>query len=78
MRLYDYQSGSIRLDDHEITDYSLENYRSLFGVVFQDTTLFNDSIRHNLSYVRDDITEKDIIHACKEAHLDEFLSGLPD
>ena len=46
--------------------------------MFQDTTLFNDSVRHNLSYVRDDITEKDIIRACKEAHLDEFLSGLPD
>lgn len=78
LRLYDYSDGSIRLDDHEITDYSLENYRSLFGVVFQDTTLFNDSVRHNLSYVRDDITEKDIIRACKEAHLDEFLSGLPE
>ena len=78
LRLYDYSDGSIKLDDHEITDYALENYRSLFGVVFQDTTLFNDSVRHNLSYVRDDITEKDIIRACKEAHLDEFLSGLPD
>lgn len=78
LRLYDYQSGSIKLDDHEITDYSLEGYRSLFGVVFQDTTLFNDTIRHNLEYVRNDITEKDIMRACKEAYLDEFLAGLPE
>ena len=55
----------------------MESYRSLFGAVFQDTTLFNDTIRHNLSYVRDGITDEDIKKACHEANLDDFLERLP-
>lgn len=78
LRFYDGYSGEIRLDGRSISEYTLESYRGLFGAVFQDTTLFNDTIRHNLSYVRDGVSDRDIERACHEANLDDFLSRLPE
>jgi ABC-type multidrug transport system fused ATPase/permease subunit len=78
MRFYEPTGGSIRIDGTDIYDFSLESYRNKFAAVFQDTTLFNETIRHNLEYVRDDITDKELKKACKEANILEFIESLPE
>ncbi len=77
MRFYDYTHGSIIIDGKNIESLTLESYRQKFASVFQDTTLFNESIRHNLEYVRDGITEKELHKACKEANILDFIESLP-
>ena len=52
-RFYEPTAGSIEIDGTDIRDFTLESYRTKLAAVFQDTTLFNDTIRHNLEYVRD-------------------------
>ena len=66
------------MDNRDIYEYTLESYRSKFAAVFQDTTLFNETIRHNLEYVRDGITEKNLKKACKDANILEFIESLPN
>ncbi len=78
MRFYEPSSGHIRIDDIDIYNFTLESYRSNFAAVFQDTTLFNETIRHNLEYVRDNITDKQLKKACKEANILEFIESLPE
>lgn len=78
MRFYNYTDGSIEIDGKKIDEFTLESYRQRFASVFQDTTLFNESIRHNLEYVRDGITDKDLKKACKEANILDFIESLPD
>ncbi len=78
MRFYEPSSGEILMDGVDIYDYSLESYRQKFAAVFQDTTLFNETIKHNLEYIRDNITEKDLISACKKANIYDFIDSLPD
>lgn len=75
-RFYDPISGSIRIDGTDIRDFTLESYRSHLAAVFQDTTLFNDTIRHNLEYVRDGVTFEQIREACRKANILEFIEGL--
>jgi ABC-type multidrug transport system fused ATPase/permease subunit len=77
LRFYDTKDGGITIDGTEISDFTLESYRAQIGTVFQDTTLFNSTIRHNLEYVRDDITEAEIRKACKNANILEFIDSLP-
>jgi ABC-type multidrug transport system fused ATPase/permease subunit len=78
MRFYEPSSGNILINDKNIYEYSLESYRMKFAAVFQDTTLFNETIRHNLEYVRDNITNADIRKACQEANILEFIESLPE
>jgi len=78
MRFYEPSSGNIFIDGTDIYDFTLESYRQKFAAVFQDTTLFNDSIRHNLEYVRNNITEKDLRKACKEANILDFIESLSE
>ena len=78
MRFYEPSSGQIFIDDTNIYDFTLESYRQKFAAVFQDTTLFNESIRHNLEYVRDNITVKELKKACKEANILKFIESLPE
>lgn len=78
MRFYEPKSGTIRIDGTDIYDYTLDSYRQKFAAVFQDTTLFNETLRHNLEYVRDGITESDLKKACKEANILEFIESLPE
>ena len=78
MRFYNYSSWTIKINNVDIYDYPLNEYRSRFAAVFQDTTLFNDSIRHNLEYVRDGITQHDLEKACKEANILDFIESLPE
>ncbi|MFZ2256144.1 MAG: ATP-binding cassette domain-containing protein [Patescibacteria group bacterium] len=78
MRFYEPTSGKILIDGTDIYNYTLTSYRQKFAAVFQDTTLFNETIRHNLEYVRDGITEKELKKACKEANILEFIESLPE
>lgn len=78
MRFYHTNSGDILIDNTSIYDFSLSSYRSKFATVFQDTTLFGDTIRHNLEYVRDNITQAEIEQACKDANIFDFITSLPD
>lgn len=75
-RFYEPISGSIEIDGVDIRDFTLESYRSRLAAVFQDTTLFNDTIRHNLEYVRDGVTFEQIREACRQANILEFIEGL--
>lgn len=78
MRFYEPSKGHITIDGTDIYDFTLESYRRRFAAVFQDTTLFNETIRHNLEYVRDGITEKDLRKAAKEANILDFIESLPE
>lgn len=78
MRFYEPSSGAIEINGTNIYDYTLESYRGKFAAVFQDTTLFNETIRHNLEYVRDGITDTMLEKACREANILEFIESLPE
>ena len=78
MRFYEPSNGRILIDGIDIYDFTLESYRQRFAAVFQDTTLFNETIRHNLEYVRDGITEEALKKACTEANILEFIESLPE
>ncbi len=79
LRFYTIDSGTIKLDDHSITEYQLQDYRKQFAFVSQHVNLFNDSIAHNIAYGNlEHSTRDDIIHAAKQAHAWEFISELPD
>ena len=77
MRFYDINSGKIRIDGNDIYDFSRNNLRSLFGMVLQDTWLYNASIMENLRYGTFDATDEQVIEAAKAAHCDEFIRTLP-
>jgi ABC-type multidrug transport system fused ATPase/permease subunit len=78
MRFYEPSAGKIMIDGTNVFDFTLESYRQKFAAVFQDTTLFNETIRHNLEYVRDNISQKDLEKACKKANIFDFINSLPD
>jgi len=77
-RFYLPSGGTIRVDDMPIGEFSLASYRTRFAAVFQDTTLFNDTLRYNLEYVRDGVTFAEIEKACREANVLEFVESLPE
>ena len=76
MRFYDVNDGSILVDDHDIREYTREDLRNTFGMVLQDTWLYNDTIRNNIKYGHPDATEEDIMRAAKAAHVDHFVNTL--
>lgn len=78
MRFYELNSGSILIDGKDIKDFSRNDLRSLFGMVLQDTWLFNGTIRENLRYGRLDATDEEIEAACKMAYADHFINTLED
>lgn len=78
MRFYELDGGNIWIDDINIRDLTREEVRSLFGMVLQDTWLFNGTIRDNIAYGRDGATEGEIIRAAKSAYADDFIRTLPD
>lgn len=78
MRFYEVDSGSIWIDDMDIRDLTREQVRSLFGMVLQDTWLFNGTIRDNIAYGRNGAADRDIIQAAKSAYADDFIRTLPD
>lgn len=78
MRFYDINSGQILIDGNNINDFNRSDLRSLFGMVLQDTWLFNGSIMENLRYGKLDATDEEVIEAAKAAHAHHFIKALPD
>lgn len=78
MRFYELDSGEITIDGVDIKKMKREDVRKLFGMVLQDTWLFNGSIRDNITYGAPNVTESQMIQAAKEAHVDHFINSLPD
>ena len=78
LRYYDVNKGSIKVDGEDIRDYSRSDLRSLFGMVLQDTWLFNGTIMDNLRYGKLDASDEDVINAAKAVHIDHFIHTLPD
>ncbi len=78
MRFYELKGGKIKVDDVDITDLSRGNLRRSFGMVLQDTWLFNGTIRDNIAYGKEDATEDEILDAAYAAHADHFIRTLPD
>lgn len=78
MRFYDINSGKIMVDGIDIFDLSRNELRSMFGMVLQETWLYNASIKDNIRYGNFDAPEEKVIEACKAAHCDEFIRALPD
>ncbi|RUO25954.1 lipid A export permease/ATP-binding protein MsbA [Aliidiomarina minuta] len=77
-RFYDYETGSIELDGHDIREYSLKSLRRQFAVVSQSVTLFNDSIANNIAYgAAGDVSQERIEEAVRLAYVHEFADNLP-
>ena len=77
MRFYDVQGGSIRLGGADIRSFARDDLRSVFGMVLQDTWLFNGSIRENIRYGKLDATDEEVEAAAKAAYVNHFIQTLP-
>jgi ATP-binding cassette subfamily B protein len=77
MRFYDVNNGSILVDGHNIHDFTRYDLRKIFGMVLQDTWLFNGTIMENIRYGRPEASDKEVIAAAKSAHVDHFIHTLP-
>ena len=78
MRFYEINDGKITIDGIDIRDLKRENLRNIFGMVLQDTWLFNGTVMENLAYGKINSTEEEIVSAAKAAHADHFIRALPD
>jgi ATP-binding cassette subfamily B protein len=78
MRFYEIWGGSINVDGHKSPDYNRGDLRKKFGMVLQDTWLFNGTIRENIAYGRPGATDSEIKEAAVMAHADHFIKALPD
>jgi ATP-binding cassette subfamily B multidrug efflux pump len=78
MRFYEVNSGRILVDGIDITQIKRGDLRRTFGMVLQDTWLFNGTIRDNIAYGRERATEEEIVRAAKAAYADHFIRTLPD
>ncbi|MEX6585681.1 ABC transporter ATP-binding protein [Paraclostridium bifermentans] len=77
MRFYDVNKGAILIDGKNINDFNRADLRSLFGMVLQDTWLFNGSIMENIRYSKLNATDEEVIEASKAAHVHHFVKTLP-
>lgn len=78
MRFYDVNSGSIKVDGHDLREFNRSELREMFGMVLQDTWLFNGTIMENIRYGRLDATDEEVIEAAKAAHAHHFIMTQPD
>jgi ATP-binding cassette, subfamily B, multidrug efflux pump len=78
MRFYDVNGGSILVDGHDVKEFKRDQLRCMFGMVLQDTWLFNGTIMENIRYGRANATDEDVIAAAKAAHADHFIRALPE
>ena len=76
-RFYDPQKGSIKIDNQDIRKVSLKSLRNHLSMVSQDVILFDDTIKNNISYAKNNATQEEIYRACKFAAADEFVEKLP-
>jgi ATP-binding cassette subfamily B multidrug efflux pump len=78
MRFYELNSGAILVDGHNTREMTRENLRKLFGMVLQDTWLYNDSIMNNIRFSNQDATDEEVQVAARIANVDHFVNTLPD
>ncbi|MDF2558410.1 MAG: transporter family protein [Bacillales bacterium] len=78
MRFYDINDGEIFVDGHEIREFTRQDLRSHFGMVLQDTWLFNGTIMENIRYGKPGATDDEVKQAAKAAYVDHFVRTLPD
>ncbi len=78
MRFYDVSEGAILVDGHDVRDFNRSELRELFGMVLQDTWLFNGTIMENIRYGKPGATDEEVIAAAKAAHVHHFIQTLPD
>ena len=78
MRFYDLNSGRILIDGNDMTKYNRSDIRKLFGMVLQDTWLFNGTIKDNIKYGKLDASDTEVKDACHTASVDHFIRTLPD
>ena len=78
LRFYDVNAGRITVDGVDIRDMKRGSLRRMFGMVLQDTWLFNGTIRDNIAYGRERATDEEVIQAARAAHADHFIRTLPD
>lgn len=78
MRFYELKGGRITIDGQDIAKMPREALRSRFGMVLQDTWLFNGTIKENIAYGRQGATDEEIVEAAKAAHADHFIRTLPE
>ena len=78
MRFYDVTDGAILIDGYNIKDFDRMELRDMFGMVLQDTWLFNGTIMENIRYGRLDASDDEVIAAAKAAHVHRFVQTLPD
>jgi ATP-binding cassette, subfamily B, multidrug efflux pump len=78
MRFYDVSSGAILVDGHDIRDFTRHDLRKLFGMVLQDTWLYNGTIMENIRYGRPSASDEEVIAAAKAAHAHHFVRALPE
>jgi ATP-binding cassette, subfamily B, multidrug efflux pump len=77
MRFYDVNGGAIQVDRQNVKDYRRNDLRCMFGMVLQDTWLFNGTIMENIRYGRSNASDQEVIAAAKAAHADHFIRALP-
>ena len=77
LRFYDPSKGKVFLDGVDLKSFNLESYRNLFGVVFQDVSLLNDTIENNILYGRE-ISSSQVKESARLANADDFIRSLPD
>ena len=78
MRFYDVNSGAITIDGHDIRNFARQDLRALFGMVLQDTWLYNATIRENIRYGRLDASDGEVLAAAKAARVHHFVKTLPN
>jgi ATP-binding cassette subfamily B multidrug efflux pump len=78
MRFYDVNSGAILVDGHNIKNFRREDLRCMFGMVLQDTWLYNDTIMENIRYGQPEASDEEVIAAARAAHVDHFVRTLPE
>ncbi len=78
MRFYEIDAGSISIDGIDTREMTRDELRGTFGMVLQDTWLFNGTIRDNIAYGRDGATPEEVLAAAEAAHVDHFVRTLPD
>ena len=77
MRFYELDSGQIKIDGVPTSSLTREQVHSLFGMVLQDTWLFEGTIKENLIYNKDNVTDEQVIRCCQLANIDHFIRTLP-
>ena len=78
MRFYDVNKGAILVDGHNVRDFNRSELREMFGMVLQDTWLFNGTIEENIRYGKLDATHEEVVAAAKAAHVHRFVQTLPN